>query len=85
MDSSRKEPPNEGAGARCELAPTTWPSNYSAIKRVQFETLEKSVCLLQEFAKEGYPIIIEGSKLLDVEKWSDIGYLQGCCSKERCL
>ena len=85
MDTSRTEPPNEGAGARCELAPTTWPSNYSAIKRVQFETLEKSVCLLQEFAKEGYPIIIEGSKLLDVEKWSDIGYLQGLLQQRTVL
>jgi len=53
-----------------------WPQHYKEIQRVQFENRLHAADILVHAAREQQPVIMEGAKIIDVNKWSELEYLQ---------
>mmetsp|Transcript_57473 Transcript_57473/g.136683 ORF Transcript_57473/g.136683 Transcript_57473/m.136683 type:complete len:377 (-) Transcript_57473:304-1434(-) len=54
------------------MQPTVWPEHFQRIQRITFSTIPELIEVLKPFAESGKPVVIEGTKTIDVEKWADI-------------
>eukprot|EP00933_Yihiella_yeosuensis_P051120 TRINITY_DN48967_c0_g1_i1.p1 TRINITY_DN48967_c0_g1~~TRINITY_DN48967_c0_g1_i1.p1 ORF type:complete len:406 (-),score=67.75 TRINITY_DN48967_c0_g1_i1:57-1274(-) len=77
-----------GGNKACEkgpLSPTVWPSNYTPIKRVKFKDIDQLLEILKPQSQDGVPLIVEGTDILDVEKWQDLDYVKGLLQDSQTL
>jgi len=59
------------------LQPSTWPEHYKAIRRVKFTTIDKLLEIMRPQSEEGMPLIVEGTKIMNVENWSNPSHTAG--------
>eukprot|EP00931_Biecheleriopsis_adriatica_P119401 TRINITY_DN94622_c0_g1_i1.p1 TRINITY_DN94622_c0_g1~~TRINITY_DN94622_c0_g1_i1.p1 ORF type:complete len:436 (+),score=95.78 TRINITY_DN94622_c0_g1_i1:58-1308(+) len=65
-----------GAGEMAPLPPPRWPDSYTPIRRVKFTDVEDMLDVMKPQAKDGVPLIIENSGIIQVDKWADASYVQ---------
>ncbi|CAE8652095.1 unnamed protein product, partial [Polarella glacialis] len=58
------------------LAGHVWPSSYKPIKRLKSPSEKELLDAIQKHARAEEPLVIEGSQLIDVQKWQDISHLK---------
>lgn len=51
-----------------------WPESYQPIRRLSFSTVDEVVELMRPQSEAGVPLIIEGSEMIEVEKWRPLSY-----------
>lgn len=57
------------------LAATQWPERFKSIKRYKYESLDKFLAFFKDHASRGVPLIVEGTKVMDPEKWTNLDHL----------
>jgi len=70
-------PCHDQMGAGASLKETPWPEQFQPIRRVPFQSIEELLGLMKPQSKDGQPVIIEGTNVMDASKWADIDHLQG--------
>lgn len=70
-----------GDGASLEETP--WPEHFQQIRRVPFQSIEELLDLMKPQSKDGRPLIIEGTNVMNASKWADIGHLQGLLQDQK--
>lgn len=60
-----------------------WPSHYQAIKRIRCEDPKQLVELLKPFVEKPEPVVVEGSGIINVDKWRDMSYLVGLIGERK--
>lgn len=56
------------------LPSSEWPKTYRQIRRIQFTTVDEVLDIMKPQSAAGMPLIIEGSELIEVEKWQSLSY-----------
>jgi hypothetical protein len=57
------------------LAATQWPERFKSIRRYKYESLDKFLAFFKDHASRGVPLIVEGTKVMDPEKWTNLDHL----------
>jgi len=57
------------------LPQTQWPDHFQPIRRLKWETLDKFLEVMKTYTEKGEPLIIEGTKVMDAEKWTNMDHL----------
>jgi hypothetical protein len=74
-DGSAASHNQKGEGASLEATP--WPEHFQQIRRVPFQGIQELLELMKPQSKDGEPLIIEGTNVMNASKWADIDHLQG--------
>ena len=54
---------------------SVWGPNYKSIPRIKYESAEQLIEEFKQCVARTEPVILEGSNIMDVEKWKDLHYL----------
>lgn len=74
--AERPEAP-EGCTASASAASQATAKGFKPIQRVKFTNVEELLALMKPHAEDGVPLVIEGSRIMDVDKWAGLSYLDG--------
>jgi len=72
----------EAAGGEGEPA---WPDHYKPIRRIKCTSIDDLIKVLRPQAEDGVPLIIEGTNIMNIDQWSDLGYLHGLLKEKNVL
>ncbi|OLP79727.1 Hypoxia-inducible factor 1-alpha inhibitor [Symbiodinium microadriaticum] len=65
------------AAARVPALPSSaWPGHYKPIRRVKFTSVDEVLELMKPQSAAGAPLIIEGSSIIQAEKWEDVSHVK---------
>mmetsp|Transcript_38629 Transcript_38629/g.86370 ORF Transcript_38629/g.86370 Transcript_38629/m.86370 type:complete len:404 (+) Transcript_38629:89-1300(+) len=58
------------------LSSSAWPAHYKPIRRVKFTNTDEVLDIMKPQSAQGVPLIIEGSGIIQVEKWREVSHVQ---------
>jgi len=65
------------------LKETPWPEHFQQIQRVPFGSIQDLLDLMKLQSQDGRPLIVEGTNVMNSNKWADIDYLQGLLQDQK--
>mmetsp|Transcript_19409 Transcript_19409/g.43699 ORF Transcript_19409/g.43699 Transcript_19409/m.43699 type:complete len:423 (-) Transcript_19409:150-1418(-) len=71
---------DEEGGRSCSSSsavPTdsSWPRGYKPLKRIRFKSAQQASEVLKQYATAEEPFILEGVRLINVDRWYDVGFI----------
>ncbi|CAK9029757.1 unnamed protein product [Durusdinium trenchii] len=70
---------------RGPLSPSAWPDSYRPIRRVHFTDVQEVVDIMKLQSAAGTPLIVEGSEMIEVEKWSALSHVSSLLHDRKVL
>jgi len=67
------------------LEATTWPQHYQPIRRIAFTSIDELLEEMKPQAETGTPLVIQGTDVIQADKWADMNYLLGLLKETKCL
>ncbi|CAJ1373838.1 unnamed protein product [Effrenium voratum] len=67
------------------LSPSRWPETYVPIRRIQFTSMDEVLEIMKPQSADGIPLIIEGSEIVEVEKWASPSFVQSLLKDKKVL
>lgn len=67
------------------LPSSLWPEAYRPIRRIRFTTVEEVLDVMKPQSEVGMPLIIEGSDLIEIEKWQSLSYASSLFEDKKVL